>query len=123
MFLLLGLGLTLAGCAAGRGTYFVAEGQRFVNTASEAGAPDQAIFAWTMADEYRRKAWEEYNSSDYEQAERLSKLAQEWAQKAERLARGGGAIQILSERPSREEIKSALQRLEAAPAPAEEMSP
>ena len=130
LFVLAGAWLSLSGCAAGRGTYFIAEGQRYVNTAKESGAPDQAIFAWTMADEYRRKAWEEWSSSDYEEAERLSKLAEDWAQKAEGLARGGGAIQILSAQPSRDEIKNALKRLEEAPpapatspAPTQETSP
>lgn len=88
---------SLAGCAAGRGTYFLAEADRHVQAALDAEAPEKAIYAWTMADEARRKAWEEWGYSDYEEAERLAKLAAEWADKAEKLARSGSAVQFLGQ--------------------------
>ena len=58
--------LALAGCAAGRGTYFLAEAQQHVRAAEEAGAPTRAVYAWTMADQYMRKAWEEWGNSAFE---------------------------------------------------------
>lgn len=110
--------LTLSGCAAGRGTYFLAKSVEPLNTTAQSDAPDLAIFAWTMADEYRRKAWDEWNGSDYQEAERLSKLAVEWAAKAQSLTAAGGAVQILDENPSMDQIRRAIAALEGRPAPA-----
>ena len=87
-------GALFSGCAAARGSYFLAEADRQVRSAQESGAPEAAIYAWTMADEYRRKAWEEWGYSDFEAAEELANKAVEWAQKAEKLAATGGADQI-----------------------------
>lgn len=116
--LALAVGLTLVGltgCAAGRGTYFVVKSVEPVTNAKESGAPESAIFAWTMADQYRRKAWDEWSSSDYQEAERLSKLAEEWAAKAETLAREGGALQLLSEEPTLDEIRQVIKALAGTP--------
>lgn len=98
----------LSACAAGRGTYFLSKTVEPLTTARDSGAPESAIYAWTLADEYRRKAWEEYNSSDYEEAERLSQLAVEWSQKADNIARSGGAVQILDEQPTMDQVRKAI---------------
>lgn len=121
---LVGLAL-LSACAAGRGTYFLAKSVEPITTVEASNAPDLAIFAWTMADEYRRKAWDEWSSSDYQEAERLSKLAVEWAEKARALSEAGGAVQILDEQVTMEQVRRALAALQGAapattPAPAED---
>lgn len=117
------VGLTLlCSCAAGRGTYFMAKSVEPISTVAESNAPDLAIFAWTMADEYRRKAWDEWSSSDYEEAERLSKLAVEWAEKARTISAAGGAVQILDEQVTMEQVRKALAALQGAP-PAVEPAP
>ena len=87
--------LALAGCAAGRGTYFLAEAQQHVRVAEEAGAPTRAVYAWTMADQYMRKAWEEWGNSDFEDSEKLARKASEWADKAEQAARSGSAVEMI----------------------------
>ena len=99
--------LALSGCTAVRGTVHLARGMQSVNDVRETQAPTDAIYAWTLAEEYRKKAWDEWCGSDYEEAERASKLAAEWAQKADNLARSGGALQILDPNPSWESIKAA----------------
>lgn len=109
----------LSACAAGRGTYFLGQTIEPVTTARESGAPDSAVYAWTLADEFRRKAWEEWSGSDYEEAERLSQLAVEWAQKADELARSGGAVQILDEQPTMDDVRRAIRQMEGAAEPAD----
>ena len=110
----------LSACAAGRGTYFLGQTIEPVTTARDSGAPESAVYAWTLADEFRRKAWEEWSSSDYEEAERLSQLAVEWAQKADQLARSGGAVQILDEQPTMDAVRAAIRQMEGAATPADE---
>lgn len=103
----------LSACAAGRGTYFLSKTVEPLTTARDSGAPESAIYAWTLADEYRRKAWEEWSSSDYEEAERLSQLAVEWSQKADNIARGGGAVQLLDEQPTMDQVRAAIKAMES----------
>lgn len=91
--------VALSGCAAGRGTYFIADAQKHVRAAEASGAPETAVYAWTMADEYMRKSWEEWGNSDYEDAENLAKKAAEWADKAEQIARSGGGTPMLDDAP------------------------
>lgn len=95
--------VALSGCAAGRGTWYIADAQKHVRAAEAAGAPTRAVYAWTMADEYMRKSWEEWGNSDYEEAENLAAKAAEWADKAEQIARSGGAVEMLDESGIREE--------------------
>lgn len=109
--------LTLSGCAAGRGTYFLAKSVEPLATTRESDAPDLAIFAWTMADEYRRKSWDEWCSSDYQEAERLSKLAVEWSEKARTIAAAGGAVQILDEQVTMDQVRRALAALQGTASP------
>ncbi len=119
-FALVGLAmLTLSGCAAGRGTYFLAKSVEPLTTVAESDAPDLAIFAWTMADEYRRKSWDEWCSSDYQEAERLSKLAVEWSEKARTIAASGGAVQLLDEVVTMEQVRKAKAALEGSAPPQE----
>lgn len=109
--------LTLGGCAAGRGTYFLAKSVEPLATTRESDAPDLAIFAWTMADEYRRKSWDEWCSSDYEQAEHFSKLAVEWSEKARSIAAAGGAVQLLDEQVTMDQVRRALAALQGTAPP------
>jgi len=112
--------LALSGCAAGRGTYFMAKSMEPLATTEASNAPDLAIYAWTMADQYRKKAWDEWCSSDYEEAERLTKLSVEWADKAQKIAASGGAVQLLDEHPTMDQVRAALKVLQGqAPAPAD----
>ena len=111
--------LASSGCAAGRSTYFMAKSMEPLTTTEASDAPDLAIYAWTMADQYRKKAWDEWCSSDFEEAERLTKLSVEWANKAQKIAASGGAVQLLDEKPTMDQVRAALKVLQGqTPAPA-----
>jgi hypothetical protein len=84
--------LGMSGCAI-RSTTYLSQGQQELILAREAEAPDRAIYAWTMADEYHRKAVEEWGYSDFEAAEQYSIKAAEWAAKAKQYAEAGSAQQ------------------------------
>ena len=77
----------LPSCTAARSTYHLAKAEQAVYLAREAEAPDRVVYEWTMADEFIRKAREEWGYSDYGPAEDYSKKATEWAGKAEERAR------------------------------------
>lgn len=78
--------LLLSGCAA-RGTYHLVQAQAAVDLARADEAEDLAVYAWTMADSYLKKAREEYFHADYEAAERYAALAEEWAHRARDVVR------------------------------------
>jgi len=74
------------GCTAVKGTRTLVDGERALYSASQAGAETAATHAWFMADEYMKKAREEWGYSEYEAAEGYAIMASQWAAKAESLA-------------------------------------
>ncbi len=80
--------LTLPGCyAATKATVDLASAQQDLETARSLGAPQRAVYAWTMADEYMKKAKDEWARSDYQAADKLLKQARHWADQAASIAR------------------------------------
>ncbi|CAN0449477.1 unnamed protein product, partial [Ectocarpus fasciculatus] len=78
--------LLLSGCAA-RGTYHLVQAQAAVDLALADEADEGAVYAWTMADAYLKKAREEYSYADYEAAEQYAAAAEEWADRARDIVR------------------------------------
>jgi len=81
----------LSGCySATRTTVDLGQAEQNMAAARAAGAPDRAVYAWTMADEYMKKARDEWARSDFESAESMVKKATRWADEAASIARAGG---------------------------------
>jgi len=79
--------MTLVGCyAATRSTVDLANAQQKLEMARSIGAPQQATYAWTMADEYMKKARDEWSRSDYQAADALLKKSMSWADQAASIA-------------------------------------
>lgn len=107
----------LSGCySATRATVDLGQAEQNMSAARAAGAPDRAVYAWTMADEYMKKARDEWARSDFESAEAMVKKATRWADEAASIARAGGnapawgvedALQDASEPPPAAEPVSA----------------
>ena len=80
--------LGLTGCiAATRTTVKLAQAEKNMAAARDAGAPEQAVYAWTLADEYMKKARDEWARSDFEASESLVKKAKHWADESASIAR------------------------------------
>ena len=80
--------LVLPGCyAATKATVDMASAQQQLEVARSLGAPDSAVYAWTMADEYMKKAKDEWGRSDYQAADKLLQQAQHWAEQAASIAK------------------------------------
>ena len=96
--------LSLVGCYAGtKATVKLTQTEQKMNAARAAAAPDRAVYAWTMADEYMKKARDEWGRSDYEAAEALLKKAEHWAAEAVSIARANGDVpmqEALQDAPS-----------------------
>jgi len=91
-FITVALLVGLPGCyAATRATVDLGQAEQQLAAARAAGAPERAVYAWTMADEYMKKARDEWARSDYQRADEMVNKATEWAAKAADLARSGGA--------------------------------
>ena len=78
--------LLLSGCAV-KGTYHIAQAELAVSLAQEDEAEELAVYAWTMADAYLKKAREEYFYADYEAAEQYALAAEQWAERAREVVR------------------------------------
>ena len=75
--------LMLSGCyAATRSTLDLAKVERKLAAAKAADAHLHAVYAWTMADAYTKKARDEWGHSDYEAAEAMMKKAAHWSDQA-----------------------------------------
>ncbi len=86
------------GCYAGvRGTVKLVEGDQELAKARSVGAPSRAVYEWTMADEYMKKARDEWARSDFESAEQLVAKAKQWAAQAEKAARTAAPIDDLDD--------------------------
>ena len=82
----------LSGCyAATRSTVDMGKAEQSMADARAAGAPERAVYAWTMADEYMKKARDEWGRSDFETADKMLQQATKWANEATAIARAGGA--------------------------------
>ena len=80
--------LSLGGCYAGtKATAKLGQAEQKMKAARDEGAADRAVYAWTMADEYMKKARDEWGRSDYEAAEALLKKAEHWAAEAVSISR------------------------------------
>lgn len=79
--------LGLVSCAA-RGTYdFLSAEQQYqsrVNQRVISDDPDdlRGVYEWTLAEQFMKKAWEEYSNGEYEQSAKFAKLAIEWTELA-----------------------------------------
>ena len=83
----------LCGCYAGtRSTVFLVQADKALADARAAGAPESATYAWTMADEYMKKARDEWARSDFESSEHFVELAKKWAAEATSIARAAGPV-------------------------------
>ncbi len=82
---------SLSGCyAATRSTVDLGQAEQNMAAARAAGAPERAIYAWTMADEYMKKARDEWARSDFESADAMITKAKQWADEAASISRAGG---------------------------------
>ena len=82
----------LSGCyAATRSTVDMGQAEQSMADARAAGAPERAVYAWTMADEYMKKARDEWGRSDFETADKMLQQGTKWANEAAAIARAGGA--------------------------------
>lgn len=75
------------GCTAIKSTVHLAQAEQAVQLAREAEAPEQAPYAWTMAEQLILKAREEWAAADYGPAETLSIKAMKIANDAAEQAR------------------------------------
>ena len=105
--------LLLSGCAV-KGTYHIAQAELAVSLAEEDEAEELAVYAWTMADAYLKKAREEYFYADYEAAEQYALAAEKWAERAQEVVRQGA--DPMNSAPD------ALPELQDAPLPLEDDS-
>ena len=75
--------LCMMGCyAATRSTVDLVKVEQKIAQAKAADAHRRAVYSWTMADAYIKKARDEWGHSDYEAAERMMRQAETWADKA-----------------------------------------
>lgn|GEM_PF-1964432 len=81
--------LMSSGCIAGKAGYYLVDAEQAYRAAEEAGAAELAVYEFTLAKEYRDKAWEEAGYSDYGPAEEYAKKSLEYSQKAEKIAETG----------------------------------
>ena len=96
--------LALTGCTAGRSLYYVWSAERSVTEAVEAGADTKAVYEYTLAREYLKKAKEETGYSDYKDAERLARKAETWSVKAAEVAQYGSTERELMLREAGEVV-------------------
>ena len=78
----LGVSLLFSGCAATQAALQLSKANKAVDRAKAKGAPEYAIYEYTMAENYLEKAREEAGYSDFKDSVMLSQGAAEWADKA-----------------------------------------
>jgi len=76
------LALSLSGCAATQAAIHIGKANKAVERAKEKGAPEYAVYEYTMAENYLKKSREEAGYSDFRDSVDLSNGAAEWADKA-----------------------------------------
>jgi len=81
--------LLLAGCAAGKSSYYLWTAEREFRTAVALEAEQRAVYEYTLAHQYLLKAREEQGYSDYKAAEQLARTSTDWSNKASAVAEYG----------------------------------
>ena len=76
----------LTGCASIKATVPMAQLEQAMLDAEAARADQNAVYEYTMAEQYRLKSHEEWGHSDYGPAEELAKAALQYAADAEKMA-------------------------------------
>ena len=76
------LALFLSGCTAAKATYQLVLAEQSVQRAEEYGAPELAVYEYTMSQRYLEKAREEAGYADYRVCVDLATKSAEWADKA-----------------------------------------
>ncbi len=74
--------LVFGGCAATQAALQISKANKAVDRAKAKGAPDYAVYEYTMAENYLEKAREEAGYSDFKDSVTLAQGAAEWADKA-----------------------------------------
>lgn len=98
----------LSGCyAATRSTVHMVEAGQKLTEARQAGASTRAVYAWTKADEYMKKARDEWGRSEFQSAERLFAQSKTWSDEAARLARVAGPADAMQSLPDQLDAKPA----------------
>ena len=122
LFTFIVLLVSVSGCyAATRSTVDLGQAEQNMAAARAAHAPVRAVYAWTMADEYMKKARDEWARSDYETADAMIAKAKQWADEAASISRAGGSgpkwgvEEALQDAPAPEQAEP----VEPAPAPVE----
>lgn len=105
--ILVTLGLS-SGCIAIKPTARLASLEEAWHDANEAEAAEEAIYEHTLAEQYRLKAREEWGYSDYGAAEDLARKGENFARRAEEIARYGSADEGAADRAkARENLENA----------------
>jgi hypothetical protein len=82
--------LLLPGCTAIKAAYSLVDAQRAFREAEDAGADVRAVYQYTLAEEYLKKAREEDGYSDYGAVDKLCRKAKEASALAVEDATSGG---------------------------------
>lgn len=72
----------LVGCTAAKATYQLVTAEQALQRATDHGAPELAVYEYTMANRYLEKAREEAGYADYRVSVELSNKSAEWSDKA-----------------------------------------
>jgi len=90
--------LNLLGCTAMKATVHLAQIEEPYFDSTEVGAADLAPYEYTLAEQYRLKAHEEWGHSDYGASEDLAKKASYWADQASKQSKYGAQDEGAEER-------------------------
>ncbi len=90
--------LNLLACTAMKATVHLAQIEEPYFDATEAGAADLAPYEYTLAEQYRLKAHEEWGHSDYGASEDLAKKASYWAEQSLKQSKYGAQDEGAEER-------------------------
>lgn len=96
-FTVLGLSL-LTGCIGIKPVVAMAQGDEAYFACVEAECDKDAIYEYTLAEQYRMKAREEWGYSDYGDAESLARKSETYARQGEEIARYGATGEGVRER-------------------------
>ena len=102
-FLLATVLFSSIGCLGAKAGYKMVELEQNWAGVEAAQASEFAVYEYTLAKEYRAKAWEEAGYNEYEAAELLTDKADGFGQTAERLAKEEREAQRLLEEMNQDE--------------------
>mgnify|MGYP006971765417 CR=1 FL=1 len=98
--LLLFIALPATGCTAAKSTYHLAQAEQSIYLIKDSETPDSARYEWTKAQEFMKKAREEWGYADYGPAEDFSRKTVEWTDQATQVNRAAAKRQEAEEMPS-----------------------